>query len=686
MSTTASLRTIEPDHLREGSVGGGVSEGRKLRKSVSLLGKFTSLGGLKAPGRPKRTISDFHIKLEEPHRQFQPGEFVKGSVHVTVEKELKLTHLVVNLKGNVDLFNGPTGGGVHTKKEKGPHVFDTLDEETSKLCYDEQVLCADGSLKPGVYQFQFVMLLPGKGLPSSLNFEKGKIEYKIMATITRPTAVGATLSCAMNFSVMENIDVARIEPPAPKTVSLEKKVKKDVPKDKETASTMQLQQPGTSVTSMYLPPSPPLPPSPVTKPVKAKTPKVKKRQATVSVQQGGCLRGESFTVNIKVQHIKPIKSLCGVIVTLYRVGSFDRLPLMASSKQKDKGKGKKGAISSSTVTSFRKEISQRVLPLIVDPRTLTWTGSAKLRVPEDSFPTITSVPLGIVSFRYFIEVVVDLGGKISQREELFVPVNNQPTLPQIVTSTESASLEPSLLSATIIETDRIRREKSVKSCRFEVIVGTIDSSNGRGHRIRTHTVDAPQPEQTEQPVAEITIDEPHTIPLEDHTPPELVPAPPTPDLAPSYEHHSFPIPDLPPLSEKERLQHLEASVLPSEPPCMPSSSSSSAPSAPPLEESAFYQSHPEFFAPSAPPLPTEEGSSSEPLPPTEDKRELERRRLLEAESAPPVTLAEAEPSAPVLGPDNPYFEMFVPSAPTPQEEEERIERQEGDAELPVYSR
>jgi arrestin-related trafficking adapter 9 len=171
MSASASIKTIESQHLWARGEGGkgGVLEGKRLRKSVSLLGKFTSLGGLKAPGRPKRTISDFHIKLDEPHRQFQPGEFVKGIVSITVEKELKLTHLVVNLKGNVELFNGPTGGGVHTKKEKGSHVFDTLDEETSRLCYDEQVLCADGSLKPGVYQFQFVMLLPGKGLPSSLN-------------------------------------------------------------------------------------------------------------------------------------------------------------------------------------------------------------------------------------------------------------------------------------------------------------------------------------------------------------------------------------------------------------------------------------------------------------------------------------------------------------------------------------
>lgn len=170
MSSTISIRTVESENVRPGSgagVGGAVE--KKLRKSGSFLNKFTSLGGLKTPGRPRRTVSDFHIKLDEPHRHFQPGEFVKGCVCVTVEKEFRLTHLVVNLKGKVELYNGATGGGVHTKRDKGTHALDTLDEETSRLCSDEQVLCGDGGLKPGVYQFQFVMLLPGKGLPSSLN-------------------------------------------------------------------------------------------------------------------------------------------------------------------------------------------------------------------------------------------------------------------------------------------------------------------------------------------------------------------------------------------------------------------------------------------------------------------------------------------------------------------------------------
>lgn len=113
-------------------------------------------------------MSEFYIRLNEPHREYAPGDLVKGSVVLTTEKDLKVTHLVVNLVGRVDLYGLVTynlSGKKKTVNYTGPVEF----EGGVILCRDQQVLCGEGRLEAGVYEFGFVMELTGKGLPSSLN-------------------------------------------------------------------------------------------------------------------------------------------------------------------------------------------------------------------------------------------------------------------------------------------------------------------------------------------------------------------------------------------------------------------------------------------------------------------------------------------------------------------------------------
>lgn len=228
--------------------------------------------------------------------------------------------------------------------------------------------------------------------------------------------------------------------------------------------------------------------------------------ATIELVRAGCLPGDVIPVKISINHTKPIKSLEGIIVTLYRQGRIDTHPAI-SVEPTGKGKGivrsdhdsyprnKSGLVGlslSSTVSSgvFRKDLSQTFAPLIVDPRSLTAVVKTSVRVPEDSFPTISSVPGAMISFKYYVEVIVDLRGKLQAGLDNLLPrlsrssaLNDSQNNSHILQRDETGAREiVSTFSGSIIDTDQIRRERSVAACLFEVIVGTRDSGRKRTTR------------------------------------------------------------------------------------------------------------------------------------------------------------------------------------------------------------
>ena len=217
--------------------------------------------------------------------------------------------------------------------------------------------------------------------------------------------------------------------------------------------------------------------------------------ATTELPHSGCLPGDIIPIKISIDHTKPIKSLQGIIVTFYRLGRIDThpaMPLGVYSKGKKpeyedyypKSRTGLGGLSLSSAGSshvFRMDLAQTFAPLIIDPQTLTATINASVRVPDDAFPTISNVPGAMISFDYFLEVVMDLRGKLAGQDRILPRLGMAKSLSTHdytgPLSWREGGLRgvPQLQSANFADTDQIRREKSVVACVFEITLGTKDT-------------------------------------------------------------------------------------------------------------------------------------------------------------------------------------------------------------------
>ena len=100
---------------------------------------------------------------------------VKGAVVLTVVKPIRITHLVVYLRGYVRVLKKPSSSDATNNdealwnpgrpKQSGDHFGNGF----ASLFRDEVVLCGEGRLDAGIYEFNFELEFPGKGLPSSID-------------------------------------------------------------------------------------------------------------------------------------------------------------------------------------------------------------------------------------------------------------------------------------------------------------------------------------------------------------------------------------------------------------------------------------------------------------------------------------------------------------------------------------
>ncbi|KAK3950991.1 pH-response regulator protein palF/prr-3 [Pseudoneurospora amorphoporcata] len=668
------------------------STSKKFLKRLSIL-----------PLRSRtRNIADFHIRPDDPHRKYSAGDHVQGAVVLTVVKPVRITHLTVLLHGYVRVYKGP--GAQNNEPVRSPAEIHNISSRGERKKYyngyaslfqDEQVLSSDGRLEPGRYEFNFDLLFPADGLPSSIDFERGTISYMITATLTRPTSVAPTTSCERKICLMEKLDVGPLAPPKAQTVDLRpisKRTKKkrpaggdrrsvisserlsaDVPEplsdgesarmnDTSTEGSLSVvgddvgqegfsQTPrsvqhsevrslsGDSAASLSTHPS--RAHSETNQLAIVGSAITGKRisfadertiKLTVEVLKGGCLPGDMIPVRVSVNHIKMVKSMHGVIVTLFRQGRIDSSPLQLSTEEWKKSEsddyyypksrtGLSGLSLSSagSCSMFRKDLSQAFAPLITDPLNFFATLTTSVRVPEDSFPTIKGVPGEMISFKYFVEVIVDLGGKLANHLQGGVSSGSRVGATGVVGNTfENVGTLPvwgATGSTSILDTDHLKRVQGVIPGYYEVIVGTTDSNRLRGKGPQrpslTHTPSvAGGPSYLENeynekggwsnslhdddgygPESANPDDDYASYPPRTTHPHDYVHQPPYWNyVAHSSTHeqevpapHYIPPPDLPDenrLTEKERIRRAEQRLLPSQPPIAAASSSSAAISSP----------------------------------------------------------------------------------------------------------
>lgn len=370
--------------------------------------------------------------------------------------------------------------------------------------------------------------------------------------------------------------------------------------------------------------------------------------ATVELLNAGALRGESVGVKISIQHTKRVKSLNGIILTLMRQTRLDPAgDLDDDAFEKIKG----GVAVLPPASTFRKDLAQMICPLIIDPETLTAVVKANLRVPDDVFPTITNVPGGAVEFRYWVEVVMDLGGKLNGRGDLFSAV--VPGYPRPAGGVEADFSKAgggsgggggngilSVEGGVMIETEHVRRrEKSVVSCKFEVIVGNVDSVGRKGRLSKTVSA-------TMVDTDSITMVPTETIGGRRQSAgslrsPEISPPPPPPPLSPCQQAPKYdPVwqqSEHSPLADsKPQLRMAECALLPSSP--------ETQPSVPTMEDLGITAS-----APLATVLEDESRGEGEEGGVPVEKAERERQRLLAQESLPPGIGVDPGESSSTLG-------------------------------------
>lgn len=139
--------------------------------SRSLLNRLSLLKVLRSRSR---NLTDFYIRPDEPYRKYSPGDTVKGTVVLTVIKQIRITHLTVCLHGFLrvfkslnhvnDLFANPS-----LPKSQKSHKSQCVGNGHASLFQDEVTLCGEGRLDAGIYEFEFELVFPSNGLPTSID-------------------------------------------------------------------------------------------------------------------------------------------------------------------------------------------------------------------------------------------------------------------------------------------------------------------------------------------------------------------------------------------------------------------------------------------------------------------------------------------------------------------------------------
>ncbi|KAK6455980.1 pH-response regulator protein [Scheffersomyces xylosifermentans] len=474
------------------------------------------------------SVAEFYIQLDKPHKTWLPGDEVPGQIILISKKNVANIVITLSLIGYVKI-----NASSHSKLRP---IKQTLFDHTIKI-YGDSLSAQDesGELANGLYKgehvFPFIVKLPNKRVFTSIDFGKGSINYILRASIGNSSSYTTTSASSQNQSppatqassnshlsssslfaktkglkILHNptytseklinlvnpIDVTALPAPKPKRLILKDPRGQNAKKLSRTqSSTSTINTINTMNTYSTLSSNNsenndnsnttntitfantnsstnPNTASPFPTIDKANFQKPETIKVSLEIPQRGYLRGELIPIKLSINHLKKIQDLNGIIITLVRVCRLDN-----------------GA--ESFFESFRKDLQQSVIPLYVDPVTFQSEINTSLRVPADAFPTIVGCPL--VSFQYFIEVLVNLSGKSLALDNDGVPehhpqtkVVDDPTTFNFNFNTPSLASQHHKERSGFINTDKFKRSKKFLQLTTEVVIGTHRSSSNETER------------------------------------------------------------------------------------------------------------------------------------------------------------------------------------------------------------
>lgn len=606
------------------------------------------------------SVEEFYMLLDNPHQLWRPGDEVSGQIIFILKRNVANIVITLSLIGYVKLSSAS-----HSKIRPVKH---TLFDHTIVIYGEHQELLGEtaghsesfaNGLYKGEHRFPFIVKLPNKRIYTSIDFGRGSIKYILKASIGNLSSLQAsaapsnwsnssvssseprsivprTKNFKMNSAILSSeklitliapLDVSTLPPPKPKKLIIkDPRIPRRISRSHSSASTINTSSSGNSdPNATELPTMATIQSgnessnnvnSPNSGSYSGSSPNVvhgepvrpSNIKISLEIPERGYLRGESIPIKLRVNHLRQIQDLNGIIVTLVRVCRIDSGP-------------------DTVFESFRKDLQQLVLPLYVDPVTFRSEINTSMRVPADAFPTISGCPL--VSFEYFIEVLINLSGKSvvleSDEKPLKLPDDSSHSLMENSKNDFKFNYHfPSSINQNVrssfINTDKYKRMKKFLQLTTEVIIGTkrlkkvesrapveesseanspadtvsppgatysVSGSSDSGNNTQINT-ESPPSQYTHRQLPNLTSD--HTITSDIVTPPyfesEAVSTPGLEDApVPNYEEvtngtqansNTEALMELPTqnhLSEKERIRAHEASLLPSEPPLQADTSS-----------------------------------------------------------------------------------------------------------------
>jgi hypothetical protein len=170
LATNIDINTTHPYSMCANATSTTASSSPFAATGRSLFSRLTN------PLKSRtRNLTDFYIRPQEPHRQYSPGDLVRGAVILTVVKPIRLTHLTVCLHGFVRVFKNPNGANEPLPVDavltasSDPKKSQYFGNGHASLFQDEVTLCGEGRLDAGVYEFNFELEFPTEGLPTSID-------------------------------------------------------------------------------------------------------------------------------------------------------------------------------------------------------------------------------------------------------------------------------------------------------------------------------------------------------------------------------------------------------------------------------------------------------------------------------------------------------------------------------------